>query len=69
MDAAFKSVEAVRRLAGDLGMPQKLRDVGINEADIPDLVDELMIHAPVIEFMNPREVSREDATRIYTKAL
>lgn len=69
MDAAFKSVEAVRRLASDLGLPQKLSDVGITEGDIPDLVDELMIHAPGIEFMNPREVSREDAIRIYTKAL
>lgn len=70
MDAAAKSIEAVRRLASDLGMPQKLSDVGITETDIPDLVDELINYqAQAIELMNPREVSREDATKIYTKAL
>jgi alcohol dehydrogenase len=70
MDAALKSVEAVRRLIADLGIPQKLGEVGITEGDISFLVDELFAYqAPAIQLMNPRDVSRDDALTVYRKAL
>jgi alcohol dehydrogenase class IV len=69
-DAALKSVAAVRRLLSDLGMPQRLADVGITEADVPDLVEELItLQAFPIAFMNPRDVGPKEATEMYMKAL
>ena len=70
MEAARKSVEIVRSLSKDLGIPQKLSDVGITEADIPQLVEELMTYQTFpIGLQNPRDVSKEDAFKIYQNAL
>jgi alcohol dehydrogenase class IV len=70
VDAARQSVVAVRRLLTDLGMPQTLTEVGVSETDIPGLVDELMKYQSfAIAFMNPRDVSAEDAVAIYARAL
>ena len=65
MDAALKSVASVRRLLTDLGVPQRLSDVGITEADIPNLVEEFMtFQFASADFMNPREVGPEEAAEI-----
>ncbi len=70
MDAAYRSVAAVRRLLTELGMPQHLSEVGLTEADIPHLVEELVsLQAFPIAFMNPREVGAKEAREIYLKAL
>ncbi|MFH1833658.1 MAG: iron-containing alcohol dehydrogenase [bacterium] len=69
-DAAQRAVAAVRRLISDLGLPQRLSEVGVTEADIPDLVDELItLQAFPIALMNPRDVGPEEAASIYTRAL
>jgi alcohol dehydrogenase class IV len=69
-DAALKSIEAVRRLMTDLGVPQRLGEVGIGEGDIEFMVDELLTYQSfVIQLMNPRDVNRADALNIYRKAL
>jgi alcohol dehydrogenase class IV len=70
MDAAHRSVAAVRRLLIDLGMPQRLADVGLTDADVPHLVDELVaLQGFPIAFMNPREVGAKEAREIYMRAL
>ncbi len=70
MEAAQRSVTAVRRFLSALDMPQRLSDVGLTEADIPHLVEELMtLQTLPIAFMNPREVGAEEARGIYMKAL
>ena len=57
-------------LLTDLEMPQTLTEVGVTEADIPELVDELMTYQSFpIAFMNPRDVSAEDAAAIFMSAL
>jgi len=70
-DAAAKSVEAVIRLIRDLNLPQRMGDVGITEADIPEMVEE--VHTSYSSLMinetNPRNLSREDTKRLYTLAL
>jgi alcohol dehydrogenase class IV len=44
--------------------------VGLGEADIPHLVDELVtLQGAPIAFMNPREVGADEAREIYMKAL
>ncbi len=69
-DAALRSVSAVRALLSDLNMPQRLSEVGVSDADIPYLVDELMTYQSFpLALMNPREVGAKDATEIYTRAL
>jgi alcohol dehydrogenase class IV len=68
-EKAQKSIGAVRRLSADLGLPQTLREVGIKEADIPEIVDYVFkFHAYQIE-NNPRYVRREDLERIVRAAL
>jgi alcohol dehydrogenase class IV len=69
-DAAAKSVPAVRKLSRALGMPQTLRDIGINQTQIEAMVEELFnAYGSEIRMWNPRDVSREDAAKIYTAAL
>lgn len=69
-EAAGLSVKAVKRLLSEFRMPQTLGDVGLAEADIPELVDELMTYqAFPIAFMNPREADAGDAAFIYRRAL
>lgn len=51
-------------------MPHRLRQVGITEADIPGLVDELMTFQAVpMALQNPREVGPKEAAEIFLKAL
>jgi alcohol dehydrogenase class IV len=70
LDAAEKSVSAVKRLSRDVGMPQRLSDVGISDADIPGFIEDLVaFRLQVIEESNPRHVSMEDAVRILRLAL
>jgi len=68
-DAAQKAIEAVRKLTIDLGMPQRLRDIGMKKEQIPRVVD--ILFAPVNMWRvncNPRDCSREDAARIFEAA-
>jgi len=68
-DAAQKAVEAVRKLTIDLGMPQRLRDIGMKKEQIPRVVD--ILFAPVNMWRvnsNPRDCSRGDAARIFEAA-
>jgi alcohol dehydrogenase class IV len=63
-DAAVLAVGTVKRLAKDLGVPQRLSDLGIPETAIPGMAKEAMKVARPLE-NNPRPVSMEEATRIY----
>lgn len=68
-DAAQKGIDAVRKLSLDIGMPKRLRDIGIKKEDIPRFVDTLF--TPVnMRFVtnNPRLCSREDAAKILEQA-
>ncbi|MFC1860837.1 iron-containing alcohol dehydrogenase [Chloroflexota bacterium] len=69
-DAATSSVEAVRRLVRDLGMPQKMSDMGITETDIPSMVEEVQLTPErMMNETNPRKVTAEDIKQIFTSAL
>ena len=67
-DAAQKAVDAVRRLSLDIGMPQRLRDIGLKRAGVPEIVDILFnVNARTL-VNNPRDCSREDALKILEAA-
>lgn len=69
-EAAQKSVDAVTKLRKDLGMPERMRDVGVTEADIDGFVNEVLeTKGSLITLMNPRDASRNDLIQIYRAAL
>lgn len=66
--AASRFVETVERLVEALPIPQRLRDVGVATADIPDMArDALNVQRLLIN--NPRPVTYDDAVAIYRSAL
>jgi alcohol dehydrogenase class IV len=66
MDAAHKAVEAVRKLMRDVDMPFTLREVGVREEKIPQMVADSMLSASVL--INPRKAGKEDVERLFRKA-
>jgi alcohol dehydrogenase len=70
MEAARKSVDAVRSLARDLGMAQTLSEVGIKEADLAGIVDDFTgMMGRHMEASNPRNANREEVIGILKAAL
>lgn len=61
---ALLAIEAVRQLTIDLGMPQRLRDIGMKKEDIKNVVDILFKSYSVQINNNPRQCNREDALKI-----
>jgi alcohol dehydrogenase class IV len=57
---------AVERLRGQVGLPSRLRDVGVTEEDL-DAVARLSQSNPVVQ-RNPRPVSEADARAILAAA-
>lgn len=64
--AAF--VERLTSLAAQAGLPARLRDVGIAEADLPFLAREAMKQERLL-VNNPRTIAETDARRMYEAAL
>jgi alcohol dehydrogenase class IV len=63
--AAF--VEALQKLSRDLGLPQRLRDVGIAAEDLPMLARDAMKQTRLL-VNNPRVLGEADALAIYRAA-
>ncbi len=67
-DAAAKSVEAVRRLIEEIGLPQNLKeasDVTITDAGIREMVEEVNSNHK----LNTRDISSEDIAKIFRAAI
>ncbi len=62
--AADDPADALWRLAGSLGAPRSLRELGMARADVARVVD-LTLQA---QYANPRPVTREGITRLLTAA-
>jgi alcohol dehydrogenase len=70
MDAAQRSIEAVKRLAGDLGMQQNLAGTKMSDTDIVSMVESVHKHTgPVINMMNTRDVTPDDTKRLFLLAI
>lgn len=63
--AAF--IEELAALSERLGLPLRLRDVGIGEADLPKLAADAMKQQRLL-VNNPRSMAEEDALMIYSSA-
>jgi 1,3-propanediol dehydrogenase len=71
-DKAGKSIQAVRRLSKDVGMPQSLSEVGIKKTDIADMVEHLFSEQPLqirTRDTNARDMTRHDAAKILEAAI
>ena len=66
--AAAKSAEACRLLSMDVGIPQRMSEVGIRQEHIGALVEGAM-KMTRLWANNPRQVRTEDARAILEKAL
>ena len=67
LDGAVRTaVEAVRELAGAIGIPQKLSKIGVQRQDLDMLSEEAF--RDVCTFGNPRDVSVADLRQIYQQA-
>ena len=62
-DEAMRGVTAVRELMVDIGLPLRLRDVGVTEAMIPELADNAIIDLNWTT--NPRAISRDEMAELY----
>jgi alcohol dehydrogenase len=65
--AAERAIEAMKVLASDIGIPGRLRDLGVREKDLPLMAKNAQKDA--CSFTNPRCPSLEDIVNIYKSAL
>lgn len=66
-EAAERAIEAIRKLALDIGIPSGLKELGAKEEDLELLAEHAM--QDVCRLTNPRELSKEDTIEIYRKAM
>lgn len=65
-DAAYKAVEAVRKLNDDLAIPT-LSEVNVKAEDIPELAERSAVNVSVDS--NPRRAGKEDFRKIFEAAM
>jgi alcohol dehydrogenase len=63
-EAARRAADAVKKLSLDVGMPQRLRDIGVKQEMLPEIVDILFNVNSRTLGNNPRECSRDDVQGI-----
>jgi alcohol dehydrogenase class IV len=68
MDQAMQLAEYLGGLAGELGLPQRLSEVGIYESDVEQLAQDAMLQTRLL-MNSPRDISLVDAARLYREAL
>ncbi|HXX59645.1 MAG TPA: iron-containing alcohol dehydrogenase [Dehalococcoidales bacterium] len=68
-EKAHKSVQIVKKLAADFGLPLKLSEIGLKQKDIPAVVDYVFQYYEVQLANNPRPINREDLKHILESAL
>ncbi|MFQ6040833.1 MAG: iron-containing alcohol dehydrogenase, partial [Candidatus Poribacteria bacterium] len=66
-DAARAAIVEIKRLEKDIGIPEKLRDVGVNADMIPQLAEQAI--ADGCHLTNPRRCQKEDMVYLYQKCL
>lgn len=66
LEAGKKAIEAIKQLNTDLGIPSKLRDVGVTEDKLPELA-RLSFEADYNR-LNPRYTTYEDFLALFEKA-
>lgn len=66
-EAAEKAIEAIKKLAADVGIPSGLKELGAKEEDIKTLSENALKDA--CGFTNPKQASLEEIMEIYKRAM
>lgn len=66
-EAADKAIDAIKKLASDIGIPSGLKELGAKEEDLELLAENAM--KDVCRLTNPRELSKEEIIEIYRRAM
>ena len=67
IEAAGRGVESVQRLKADIGIPMRLRDLGVKETDIPAMA-RIAVGLEQLLAVNPRPLTQPDAEAILRQA-
>jgi alcohol dehydrogenase class IV len=65
--AALRAITAVERLRSEIGIPQRLRDLGVQRSQLPALAEKAISIKRILR-VNPRPVTREDLQGILEEA-
>jgi alcohol dehydrogenase class IV len=68
-DAARKSIERVKNLYKEIGVPESLADIGVKKESIPAFVAYLMTRKEDLDAGNPRECTETSLTEYMEMAL
>jgi len=68
-EAALKSIEAVRSLLKEIGIPEKLRDLGVGKKEIPKMLEILKKRVPDLKAGNHHEITIESIKQYIEMAL
>ena len=66
-EAARKAIAAVNELIQDIGLPTRMRDIGVEEKDIPPMAEATMLVTRLLR-SNPRRVSVKSLQEIFNRA-
>jgi alcohol dehydrogenase len=66
-EAANRAIDAIKKLAVDIGIPSGLKELGAREEDLEILAENAM--QDVCRLTNPRDLSKEDIIEIYRRAM
>lgn len=67
-EAALKAIEAVRTLARAVNLPERLRDVGVAEHDLPTIAQETATRRRNNIVINPRDATAEHIEQLLRRA-
>ena len=65
-DAAYRAIEAIRRLSRQVGIPENLRSLGVKEEDFEIMAENAM--KDVCQLTNPRRATKEQIIGIFRSA-
>jgi alcohol dehydrogenase class IV len=68
LEQASQLVDYLAELSGELGIPERLKDVGITAEDVEQLASDAMLQTRLL-MNSPREISLQDAIDLYREAL
>lgn len=66
-EAADRAIDAIKKIASDIGIPSGLKELGAREEDLELLAEHAM--QDVCRLTNPRDLSKEEIIEIYRKAM
>jgi alcohol dehydrogenase class IV len=67
-EQAYQLADYMGGLAGNLGLPQRMAEVGIDADDVDQLATDAMLQTRLL-MNSPREITFKDAVAIYQEAL